>query len=89
VRGALEVLPSRERRIVELRFGFRGEPLTLDAIGQHLGLTRERVRQLERRALGRMRAATDASGTPSERSDGGPSTGAARRRGRAGLPPSA
>jgi RNA polymerase primary sigma factor len=54
VRRALEALPERERRIVELRFGFDGEPLALEAIGRELGITRERVRQLERDALDRL-----------------------------------
>jgi RNA polymerase primary sigma factor len=54
VRKALDALPERERRILELRFGFEGDPWTLEAIGAELGLTRERVRQLEKRALGRM-----------------------------------
>ena len=46
---------EREARILELRFGFDGnEPWTLDAIGEELGLTRERVRQLERDALDRL-----------------------------------
>jgi RNA polymerase primary sigma factor len=39
---------------VELRYGFAGEPWTLDAIGHELSLTRERVRQLEARALARI-----------------------------------
>ena len=51
VRRALRALPDRERRIVELRFGFDGESQSLDAIGSELGLTRERVRQLEANAL--------------------------------------
>jgi len=54
VRRALEKLPDRQRRIVELRFGFDGEPLALEAIGHELGITRERVRQLERDALERL-----------------------------------
>jgi RNA polymerase primary sigma factor len=53
-RVALRALPERERRVVELRFGFEGEPWTLEAIGHELNLTRERVRQLEARALARM-----------------------------------
>jgi RNA polymerase primary sigma factor len=57
VRRALDALPERERRILELRFGFEGEPWTLEAIGAELGLTRERVRQLEDQALGRMEVA--------------------------------
>ncbi len=51
IRKALDALPERERRILELRFGFEGEPWTLEAIGHELDLTRERVRQLEGQAL--------------------------------------
>ena len=59
VRKALDALPERERRILELRFGFEGEPWTLEAIGHELGLTRERVRQLENQALARLAALRD------------------------------
>ena len=51
LRDALAELPERERRIVELRFGLDGDPQSLEAIGAELGLTRERIRQLEARAL--------------------------------------
>jgi RNA polymerase primary sigma factor len=56
VREALERLPTRQRQIVELRFGLglRGEELTLEAIGDALQLTRERVRQLVDQALRRL-----------------------------------
>jgi RNA polymerase primary sigma factor len=54
VRRALDALPERERRILELRFGFDGEPWTLEAIGRELDLTRERVRQLVDAALRRV-----------------------------------
>jgi len=54
IRKALDALPERERRILELRFGFEGDPWTLEAIGHELGLTRERVRQLESEALHRL-----------------------------------
>ncbi len=56
VRRALDALPERERRILELRFGFEGEPWTLEAIGHELDLTRERARQLEGQALARLAA---------------------------------
>src|SRR3954468_8937973 len=59
VRRALDALPERERRILELRFGFDGEPWTLEAIGHELDLTRERVRQLEGQALSRLAALRD------------------------------
>jgi RNA polymerase primary sigma factor len=61
VRRALDALPERERRILELRFGFEGEPWTLEAIGHELDLTRERVRQLEGQALARLAALRDLS----------------------------
>jgi RNA polymerase primary sigma factor len=54
VQKALAGLPERQRRIVELRYGFAGETTSLEAIGKDLGLTRERVRQLERDALDRL-----------------------------------
>ena len=51
-------LPERERRIVQARFGLgRTEPLTLQSLADELGMSRERVRQLEKRALERMEAA--------------------------------
>ncbi len=57
VRDVLASLPPRQRIVLELRFGFSGdgEELTLDAIGEKLGITRERVRQLEQTALSRLR----------------------------------
>ncbi|MQF64479.1 sigma-70 family RNA polymerase sigma factor [SAR202 cluster bacterium AD-802-L14_MRT_200m] len=49
-------LQDRERRVLELRFGlFDGRPRTLEEIGGELNLTRERIRQIERKALGRLR----------------------------------
>jgi len=56
IRKALDALPERDRRILELRFGFQGKPWTLEAIGLELDVTRERVRQLERQALKRLAA---------------------------------
>src|SRR4029453_15340200 len=41
IRRALEALPARERRVIELRFGFEGEQWTLEAIGAELSVTRE------------------------------------------------
>jgi RNA polymerase primary sigma factor len=60
VRRAVAALPERERRILWLRYGFEGEPCTLEVIGGELGLTRERVRQLEAQALARVRHALPA-----------------------------
>jgi RNA polymerase primary sigma factor len=54
VRVALRALPENERRVLELRFGFEGEQQTLDAIAQELGLSRERIRQLEQAGLARL-----------------------------------
>jgi len=54
--GVLQDLPDRERTVVTLRFGLGGEePQTLERIGTRLGLTRERVRQIESAALERLR----------------------------------
>lgn len=52
----LSHLSERERRVLELRFGLAdGRPRTLEEIGGELNLTRERIRQIERKALGRLR----------------------------------
>jgi RNA polymerase primary sigma factor len=68
VRTALAGLPERERRVLELRFGFDGqESLTLEEIGRRLQLTRERVRQLEKSALTRLQHALDHDATPLKR----------------------
>ncbi len=54
--SVLQDLPDRERTVVTLRFGLGGEePQTLERIGTRLGLTRERVRQIESAALERLR----------------------------------
>ncbi|MCH7745906.1 MAG: sigma-70 family RNA polymerase sigma factor, partial [Chloroflexi bacterium] len=53
---ALEELPPRLRLVLALRFGFLDDrPRTLEEVGQELGVTRERIRQLERQALDRLR----------------------------------
>ena len=49
------VLKPREIEIIRLRFGFDGRRLTLEEIGQLMGLTRERVRQIEKQALNKLR----------------------------------
>jgi RNA polymerase primary sigma factor len=54
VRKAVASLPERERRILELRFGFYGDSLALEAIGKELGISRERIRQLERDTLAKL-----------------------------------
>jgi RNA polymerase primary sigma factor len=56
LRGVLDNLSPRESRIMALRFGLvDGKPHTLDEIGKHLGLTRERIRQLEKESLSKLR----------------------------------
>jgi RNA polymerase primary sigma factor len=53
LRKALDELPARDRTVLELRYGLAGdgEPMSLEAIGRELGITRERVRQIEATAL--------------------------------------
>ena len=54
--AALAALDERERIILVLRFGLGGqEPQTLEEIGAHFGLTRERIRQMQNRALAKLR----------------------------------
>lgn len=56
VEVALDALRGREAAVVRLYFGFDGgDPMTLETIGQRLGVTRERVRQIKDRALSRLR----------------------------------
>ncbi len=56
IRQALGSLTARESRIVELRYGLRdGRPLTLQDVADRFGLTRERVRQIEKEALTKLR----------------------------------
>jgi RNA polymerase primary sigma factor len=56
LRGAVEKLPEREKEVIKLRYGMDGDPdpMSLETIGRHLGLTRERVRQIETQALERL-----------------------------------
>lgn len=52
----LEILPERDQDIISMRFGLRGHfPKTLEEIGKKYGLTRERVRQLEAKAIKKMK----------------------------------
>jgi RNA polymerase primary sigma factor len=55
VRRAVAKLPERQRDVISLRFGLVGEgPTSLEQIGRQLGITRERVRQIEAEALRRL-----------------------------------
>jgi RNA polymerase sigma factor (sigma-70 family) len=59
----LESLPQREQRILRARFGFAdGEPHTLQQVGAEIGISRERVRQIEKRALERLASAARRAG---------------------------
>jgi RNA polymerase sigma factor (sigma-70 family) len=59
----LAPLDARERQILRLRFGLdRGEPRTLSEVGECFSLTRERIRQIETRAMAKLRAANADSG---------------------------
>ena len=51
----LTCLPEREKEILRLHFGFDGDPYTLQQIGDRFNLTRERIRQIERRAIEKLR----------------------------------
>jgi RNA polymerase primary sigma factor len=58
---AIATLPEREQAVIRLRFGFDGEPLTLQEVGNELGLSREWVRRLEARALEQLALAREVS----------------------------
>ena len=62
----IAALPEREATIIRLRYGLggAGKPLTLRQIGAEIGLSRERVRQLEHRAIKRLRTAMEGNGGP-------------------------
>jgi RNA polymerase primary sigma factor len=70
VDAALGQLKGREATVVRLYFGFEGgEPMTLEAIGDKLGVTRERVRQIKERALSRLRKSKIAPALATLRAD--------------------
>jgi RNA polymerase primary sigma factor len=54
----LDELPEREASILRMRYGFEDAPMTLDEIGKRIGLTRERVRQIEKAAKEKLRMKT-------------------------------
>jgi len=56
IESALASLTARESRIMELRYGLRdGHPLTLQDVAERFGLTRERIRQIEKEAIDKLR----------------------------------
>src|SRR4051812_40734160 len=60
---ALNVLPDRERQVIELRYGLTGEqPLTLEEVGREFGVTRERIRQIENNTLKKLQRLPEAQG---------------------------
>ena len=63
LRELLDDLPPKEREILVDRFGLgSGTPMTLESIGQRMGVTRERVRQIEMSALQKLRRRLEARG---------------------------
>jgi len=59
MQATLDSLSSRERRVLELRFGLEdGQSRTLEEVGQRFGVTRERIRQIEAKALRKLRHPT-------------------------------
>ncbi len=59
VQNALAVLSERERQVLELRFGLiDGKEHTLEEVGQFFNVTRERIRQIESKALRKLRHPT-------------------------------
>ncbi len=65
----LATLSEREQRVLELRFGLVGDrPRTLEEVGREFRLTRERIRQIEAKALAKLRHPA----APAHREDGGP-----------------
>jgi RNA polymerase primary sigma factor len=60
---ALDSLPERERKVIELRFGLKGEqPCTLEEVGRAFGVTRERIRQIENNTLKKLESLPEAQG---------------------------
>lgn len=55
IKGIFEILSYRQREVLWLRFGMAGEPHTLKEIGEKLGVSHERVRQIQAKALDTIR----------------------------------
>jgi RNA polymerase primary sigma factor len=63
IENALSSLPDRERKVIELRFGLKGEqPCTLEEVGRAFGVTRERIRQIENNTLKKLESLPEAQG---------------------------
>src|SRR5882672_3603874 len=61
IKRALDALPDRERKVIELRFGLKGEqPCTLEEVGRAFGVTRERIRQIENNTLKKLESLPEA-----------------------------
>ncbi len=61
VRRALDALPTREREVIEMRFGLTGSrPCTLEEVGQSFNVTRERIRQIENHTLKKLESLPEA-----------------------------
>ncbi len=61
LRRVLAALPSREREVIEMRFGLTGErPFTLEEVGRAFNVTRERIRQIENHTLKKLEALPEA-----------------------------
>jgi RNA polymerase primary sigma factor len=61
IRRALDSLPERERRVIELRFGLTGDrPRTLEEVGRAFNVTRERIRQIENNTLKKLETLPEA-----------------------------
>ena len=63
IQGMVSGLDEKEREVIRMRFGFDGEePMTLQEIGEAMGLSRERIRQIESRAKEKLRRSREAHG---------------------------
>jgi RNA polymerase primary sigma factor len=63
IERALDSLPDRERKVIELRFGLHGsQPCTLEEVGRAFGVTRERIRQIENNTLKKLESLPEAQG---------------------------
>jgi RNA polymerase primary sigma factor len=63
IERALDSLPERERKVIELRFGLSGaQPCTLEEVGRAFGVTRERIRQIENNTLKKLESLPEAQG---------------------------